>query len=68
LFDNLFIFLRFIRDKTDPESLSNKKNSNGETPLYMACKNGYLNVFSFNFFFEFLKKNVGREIFVRTKS
>lgn len=35
---------RFLRDKSDPESLANKKTVKGETPLYYACKNGNLDV------------------------
>jgi ankyrin repeat protein len=38
------IIYRFIFDKGHPERLSNKRSSNGETPLYVASKNGHLNV------------------------
>ena len=31
---------RFLRDKTDPEHILNKKNVFGHTPLYVASKNG----------------------------
>ena len=36
---------KYIRDLNDPESLSNKKNADGESPLYIACRNGHLEVF-----------------------
>jgi len=36
--------LRHILDRSDPESLLNKKDHKGQTPLYVVCKNGYLNV------------------------
>lgn len=31
-------------DSKDPEHLLNKKNAYGVSPLYLACKNGNLNV------------------------
>lgn len=45
---------KYIRDLNDPESLSNKKNADGESPLYVACRNGHLevfNIFFLTFFF-----------------
>jgi len=39
---------KYILEKKNPESLFNKKNVDGETPLYLACKNGHLEVVSFN--------------------
>ena len=36
----IFFFLRFIKDENDIERIYNKPNVDGETPLYVACKNG----------------------------
>eukprot|EP01016_Furgasonia_blochmanni_P044494 TRINITY_DN6180_c0_g1_i3.p2 TRINITY_DN6180_c0_g1~~TRINITY_DN6180_c0_g1_i3.p2 ORF type:complete len:235 (-),score=21.17 TRINITY_DN6180_c0_g1_i3:36-740(-) len=35
---------RFMRATTDPDHVLNKKNSRGCTPLYLAAKNGNINV------------------------
>lgn len=36
---------RFIKDENDPDRIINKKNIRGETPLYVACRDGHLKVF-----------------------
>ncbi|CDW79759.1 UNKNOWN [Stylonychia lemnae] len=38
---------RHIRAINDPDHLVNKKNENGQTPLYVAAKNGHLRVIQF---------------------
>lgn len=38
---------RYIRVKSDPLHLINKKNTHGQSPLYIASKNGNLEVLKF---------------------
>lgn len=40
---NLYVF-RFLKDEKDPDRITNKKNIKGETPLYVACRDGHLEV------------------------
>lgn len=35
---------KLLRNASHPHALINKRNSNGQTPLYVACKNGNLEV------------------------
>ena len=35
---------RFIRSPKDPEHIANRQNAFGQTALYLAAKNGNLNV------------------------